>query len=62
VLIEDMPPSQSDYILTRVNQMLADRFHIHHTTVQFEHMSCAISGAGCSIPVDAGPHQHHHVH
>jgi cobalt-zinc-cadmium efflux system protein len=62
VLIEDMPPSRSDHILTRVNRVLAERFHIHHTTVQFEHMSCAISGSGCSIPVDTAPHHHHHVH
>src|SRR5438270_3549610 len=37
VLIEDMPPSQSDCILTRLNGMLGDRFHLHHTTIQFEH-------------------------
>jgi cobalt-zinc-cadmium efflux system protein len=63
VLIADMPPSQSDHILSRVNRVLGDRFHVHHTTVQFEHMSCAISGTGCVIPVDAGPgHVHHHAH
>lgn len=61
VLIADMPPSQSDHILHRVKHVLGDRFHVHHTTVQFEHMSCAISGTGCVIPVDAGPgHLHHH--
>lgn len=60
VLIADMPPSQSDHILQDVNHVLADRFHVHHTTVQFEHMSCAISGNGCVIPVDAGRHDHHH--
>jgi len=61
VLIADMPPSKSDHILHRVNHLLSDRFHVHHTTVQFEHMSCAISDTGCSIPVDAG-HVHHHAH
>jgi cobalt-zinc-cadmium efflux system protein len=61
VLIADMPPSQSDHILHRVKHVLGDRFHVHHTTVQFEHMSCAISGTGCVIPVDAGHvHLHHH--
>jgi cobalt-zinc-cadmium efflux system protein len=58
ILIEDMPPSRSDAILQRLNDVLGDRFHIHHTTVQFEHVSCAISGTGCSIPV--GTHTHHH--
>jgi len=63
VLIEDMPPSLSDHILHRVNHVLGDRFHIFHTTVQFEHMSCAISDTGCVIPVDAAhAHHHHHAH
>ncbi len=63
VLIEDVPPSASDCILQRVNGMLADRFHISHTTVQFEHVSCGISETGCAIPVhthDAEGHHHHH--
>ena len=51
VLIADVPPSASDAILKRLNGMLADRFHISHTTVQFEHVSCAISENGCAIPV-----------
>jgi cobalt-zinc-cadmium efflux system protein len=62
VLIADMPPSQSDHILHRVNHVLGDRFHVHHTTVQFEHMSCAISDTGCVIPVDGGHAHHHHAH
>lgn len=63
VLIEDMPPSQSDHILHALNHVLGDRFHVHHTTVQFEHMSCAISGTGCVIPVGAVAHHHHdHAH
>ncbi len=60
VLIEDMPPSRSDRILHDLNHLLGDRFHVHHTTVQFEHMSCAISGTGCVIPVGQAPHHHHH--
>jgi len=62
VLIEDMPPSQSDRILHDLNHVLGDRFHVHHTTVQFEHVSCAISGTGCVIPVDGAHHHHHHEH
>jgi len=54
VLIADVPPSCSDAILRALNGMLAERFHISHTTVQFEHMSCAISETGCAIPI------HHH--
>ena len=63
VLIEDVPPSASDAILKRLNGMLADQFHIAHTTVQFEHMSCAISESGCAIPVHDHYHEgHHHNH
>jgi cobalt-zinc-cadmium efflux system protein len=62
VLIEDVPPSASDVILRRINTLLADNFHISHTTVQFEHVSCAISENGCAIPVH-DPHDHdHHDH
>jgi cobalt-zinc-cadmium efflux system protein len=63
VVIEDVPPSASDAILRRVNGMLADRYHISHTTIQFEHVGCAISENGCAIPVahdDAEGHHHHH--
>jgi len=60
VLIDDMPPSRSDRILHALNHLLGDRFHVHHTTVQFEHMSCAISGTGCVIPVGGGVAHHHH--
>jgi len=59
VLIEDVPLSSSDAILRRLNDLLAGRFHIHHTTVQFEHVSCAISENGCAIPVHARHDEHH---
>jgi cobalt-zinc-cadmium efflux system protein len=60
VLIEDVPPSASNCILHDINHILLDKFHICHTTVQFEHMNCAVSEAGCVIPVDSEAHQHHH--
>jgi cobalt-zinc-cadmium efflux system protein len=62
VLIEDVPPSASDCILRSLNTMLAERFRIAHTTVQFEHVSCAISESGCAIPVHPEPHEGHHHH
>jgi cobalt-zinc-cadmium efflux system protein len=61
VLIEDVPPSESDTILRSLNALLEGRFGITHTTVQFEHVSCAISETGCAIPV-AHEHEHHHPH
>jgi cobalt-zinc-cadmium efflux system protein len=48
VLIEDMPPSSSNAILTSINQVLCDRFQVHHTTVQFEHVKCALAQAPCT--------------
>ena len=57
VLIQDMPPSESNSILDRINQLLC-KFDIHHTTIQFEHTKCALSESPCSLLVPA--HQHHH--
>jgi cobalt-zinc-cadmium efflux system protein len=62
VRIEDVPPSASDVILRRLNAVLEQKFHIAHTTVQFEHVSCAISETGCAIPVTLDSHEHHHHH
>jgi cobalt-zinc-cadmium efflux system protein len=61
VLIEDVPPSASDTILRSLNALLDRQFGIAHTTVQFEHVSCAISENGCAIPVTE-PHEHTHPH
>jgi len=61
VLIEDVPPSASDIILRSLNALLDQRYGIAHTTVQFEHVSCAISESGCAIPVNV-PHEHPHTH
>jgi len=63
VLIEDIPPSESDCVLRRINHVLEEHFRICHTTVQFEHVGCHVSLNGCVIPVDAGEaHAHHHPH
>jgi cobalt-zinc-cadmium efflux system protein len=63
VLIRDVPPSESDCILRKLNHLMDHHYGIAHTTVQFEHMSCAISATGCAIPVHAHAHeQHSHNH
>ncbi len=51
VMIADMPPSESDPILQRINEMLARRYGIHHTTIQFEHTRCPLSENGCNLPL-----------
>jgi cobalt-zinc-cadmium efflux system protein len=55
ISIEDIPPSESETILRSVNQILAAKFQIHHTTIQFENVACEIAH-GCVIPVR--PHTH----
>jgi len=57
VLIQDMPPSESNSILQRINDLLC-KFHIHHTTIQFEHTNCALSETPCSLLVTAHQHEH----
>jgi cobalt-zinc-cadmium efflux system protein len=59
VLIEDMPPSESNAILQRINDVLC-KFEIRHSTVQFEHTKCALSDAPCSILVTSQQHEHQH--
>ena len=48
VLIDDMPPSESDSILRRINDVLCARFHILHTTIQFEHVKCILAETHCT--------------
>jgi len=56
ITIEDIPPSESEAILRSVNEILAARFQIHHTTIQFENVVCDVAH-GCVIPV-GGRHEH----
>ena len=60
VLIEDQPPSSSEHILKRINQVLCG-FGIRHSTVQFEHVPCVISDGGCQM-LGARSHLHDHGH
>ncbi len=57
VLIEDMPPSASETILKRINEVLCD-LGIHHSTIQFEHVPCVLSDGGCHM-VASNPHAGH---
>jgi cobalt-zinc-cadmium efflux system protein len=57
-LIDDMATSESNRILEGMNCVLADRFEIHHTTIQFEHARCVVSEHGCSMS-RTHIHEHH---
>lgn len=61
VTIADIPPSESNLILDQINVVLRERFRIHHTTLQFEHVVCE-TAHGCLIPVDEPDAHHHHHH
>jgi cobalt-zinc-cadmium efflux system protein len=56
IAIADIPPSESEAILRDVKLRL-ERFHIHHTTIQFEHENCEIAH-GCVMPISMGSHHH----
>ena len=58
IRIADIRASESESILRSVNERLAHDFHIHHTTIQFEHEVCEVAH-GCVIPVS---HTHDHTH
>ena len=61
VTIADIPPSASNLILDRINTVLRERFRIHHTTLQFEHVICE-TAHGCLQPVEETEAHHHHHH
>lgn len=62
VTIADIPPSESNRILEQIKIKLHDRFHITHTTIQFENVDCEVAH-GCVIAVDeVQVHAHGHGH
>jgi cobalt-zinc-cadmium efflux system protein len=64
VTIAEMPMSECSDILSGINCALRDRFHITHTTIQFEITGCETTH-GCSAPPEfeaVGTHSHHHGH
>jgi cobalt-zinc-cadmium efflux system protein len=58
ITIADIPPSESETILVEVQRRLKEKFHIHHTTIQFEHVVCPMAH-GCVMPVLDHQHQGH---
>ena len=64
ITIAEMPMSECSSILDGINCALRDRFHITHTTIQFETTGCETTH-GCSAPPEleaVGAHGHHHGH
>lgn len=64
VTIAERPMSECAEILEGINTTLHNRFHITHTTIQFETTGCETTH-GCSSPPEleaVGAHDHHHHH
>lgn len=49
IQIADIPPSQSEQILRDINTVVEERFHIAHTTIQFEHLKCEPEENPCTV-------------
>jgi cobalt-zinc-cadmium efflux system protein len=60
ISVADIPLSASERILREVQDVLLERFHIHHTTIQMEHVVCDIAH-GCVVPAHEA-HEHGHSH
>ncbi len=60
VAIADMPASESEGILRLIREQMGERFHIHHTTIQFELAVCEVAD-GCVIPISPA-HESGHSH
>ena len=61
VKIADMPTSESDAILRKINEKLGIGFGIHHTTIQLEHVVCGTAHE-CVIPVGEAGDPSEHIH
>jgi cobalt-zinc-cadmium efflux system protein len=58
ISIADIPPSASEAILREVQEMLRAKFHIHHTTIQFEHVVCDVAHGCVVVPAQAAREEH----
>lgn len=57
VAIADIPLSESNAIIVQIQKLMAERFHIFHTTIQFEHEICDVAH-GCVIAISEQRHTH----
>ena len=53
VLVQDQPVSKACAILTSVNAVLAERFHVAHSSLQLETTACDPSQGFCQLDDDA---------
>jgi cobalt-zinc-cadmium efflux system protein len=61
VQVMDRPLSACDALLSDLNALLADRYQIGHTTIQFECVGCSPNDLYCALPASGEePHVHNH--
>jgi cobalt-zinc-cadmium efflux system protein len=60
VLVDDQMLSQGSSIITTLNTLLADRFHIGHTTIQPECLNCDPNSLFCALAPTQPAHDHQH--
>lgn len=64
VQVQDQPLSACDAMLSQLRTLLQERYHIAHTTIQFECAGCGPDDLYCALPHSLeGTHdhaQHHH--
>ena len=51
ILVDSIHVRQTDMMISKINQLLKDRFRILHTTLQFECAEC--------VPVEIGHESYH---
>jgi cobalt-zinc-cadmium efflux system protein len=61
VQVTERPLSACDALLSDLNHLLQDRYHITHTTIQFECVGCDPNDLYCAWP-PSGAKQHTHLH
>jgi cobalt-zinc-cadmium efflux system protein len=63
IQVVEMPLTECEAVLERINHQLRDHFGIHHTTIQLEVTDCPTVGDCCSPPepdvIDGHSHHHH---
>lgn len=60
VLVNDQMLSQGSSIITTLNTLLAERFHIGHTTIQPECLGCDPNTLYCALTTTLPAHDHQH--
>jgi cobalt-zinc-cadmium efflux system protein len=62
VQVIEMPLSETEAVMERINHQLRDHFGIKHTTIQIEVTDCATVDGCCSPPeaAEVDGHSHHH--